>query len=80
MLWDAYNYAYVPYHYGVSHVNTVWKNGNIAYTRGEQSWSTHYLKKNAKFIDREVTKWSEMIKDWEEGVEIFGAVNWSTPF
>ena len=33
----------------------------------------HYLKKNAKFIDREVTKWSEMIKDWEEGVEIFGA-------
>ncbi|EAO53880.1 Imidazolonepropionase [Bacillus thuringiensis serovar israelensis ATCC 35646] len=40
VLWDAYNYAYVPYHYGVSHVNTVWKNGNIAYTRGEQSWST----------------------------------------
>ena len=41
----------------------------------------HYLKKNAKFIDREVTKWSEMIKDWEEGVEIFGvSLNWSTPF
>ncbi|MDR4241369.1 formimidoylglutamase, partial [Bacillus mycoides] len=33
----------------------------------------HYLKKNAKLIDREVTKWSEMIKNWEEGVEIFGA-------
>lgn len=31
------------------------------------------FKENAKFIDREVTKWSEMIKDWEEGVEIFGA-------
>ncbi|PFW92813.1 formimidoylglutamase [Bacillus pseudomycoides] len=33
----------------------------------------HYLKKNAKFIDREVTKWSDMIKGWEEGEEIFGA-------
>ena len=38
------------------------------------------FKENAKFIDREVTKWSEMIKDWEEGVEIFGALNWSTSF
>ncbi|MGI2709770.1 formimidoylglutamase [Bacillus cytotoxicus] len=33
---------------------------------------SHYLKKNAKFIDREVTKWSDMIKGWE-GEEIFGA-------
>lgn len=40
----------------------------------------HYLKKNAKFIDREVTKWSEMIKDWEEGVEIFGAALIGAPF
>lgn len=39
----------------------------------------HYLKKNAKFIDREVTKWSEMIKDWEEGVEIFGAALIGSP-
>lgn len=34
----------------------------------------YYLKKNVKFIDCEVIKWSEMIKDWEEGVEIFGVV------
>ena len=40
----------------------------------------HYLKKNAKFIDREVTKWSEMIKDWEEGVEIFGLALIGAPF
>ena len=40
----------------------------------------HYLKKNAKFIDREVTKWSEMIKGWEEGVEIFGAALIGAPF
>ena len=40
----------------------------------------HYLKKNAKFIDREVTKWSEMIKDWEEGVEIFGVALIGAPF
>ncbi|WP_459500094.1 formimidoylglutamase [Bacillus sp. C1] len=33
----------------------------------------HYLKKNAKFIDREVTKWSDMVKLWKEGEEIFGA-------
>lgn len=40
----------------------------------------HYLKKTQKFIDREVTKWSEMIKDWEEGVEIFGAALIGAPF
>ena len=33
----------------------------------------HYLKKNAKFIDREVTKWTEIIRNWDEGEEIFGA-------
>ena len=33
-----------------------------------------FKRKMQKFIDREVTKWSEMIKDWEEGVEIFGAL------
>lgn len=38
------------------------------------------FKENAKFIDREVTKWSEMIKDWEEGVEIFGAALIEHPF
>ena len=29
---------------------------------------------------REVTKWSEMIKDWEEGVEIFGVALIGAPF
>ena len=38
------------------------------------------FKENAKFIDREVTKWSEMIKGWEEGVEIFGAALIEHPF
>ena len=33
----------------------------------------NYLKKNAKFIDRHVTKWSSITKDWQEGVEITGA-------
>jgi imidazolonepropionase len=37
VLWDASNYFYVPYHYGVNHTNTVWKNGKIVYARGEQS-------------------------------------------
>jgi imidazolonepropionase len=27
VLWDVPNYKYVPYHYGVNHVNQVWKNG-----------------------------------------------------
>lgn len=27
VLWDVPNYKYVPYHYGVNHVNKVWKNG-----------------------------------------------------
>ena len=39
------------------------------------------FKEKCKVYRREVTKWSEMIKDWEEGVEIFGvSLNWSTPF
>ena len=32
-----------------------------------------YLKKNAKFVDRHVTKWSAIIKDWQAGCEITGA-------
>ncbi|MGV2537882.1 formimidoylglutamase, partial [Bacillus thuringiensis] len=32
-----------------------------------------YLKKKAKIKEREETKWREMIKDWEEGVEKLGA-------
>ncbi|MBO9128954.1 imidazolonepropionase [Bacillus sp. 165] len=35
VIWDALNYAYVPYHYGVNHVNTVIKNGTVVYQRGE---------------------------------------------
>lgn len=33
VVWDAPNYMYVPYHYGVNHVNTVIKNGSILYER-----------------------------------------------
>ncbi|MDR7071248.1 imidazolonepropionase [Fictibacillus barbaricus] len=29
VLWDVPNYKYVPYHYGVNHVNKVWKNGKV---------------------------------------------------
>ena len=32
-----------------------------------------YLKKNAKFIDRYVTKWGAITKDWHEDVKITGA-------
>lgn len=35
VLWNAANYAYVPYHYGVNHVNTVWKQGAVVYTGGD---------------------------------------------
>jgi imidazolonepropionase len=31
VLWDVPNYHYVPYHYGVNHVNTVWKEGKAVY-------------------------------------------------
>lgn len=29
VIWDVPNYYYIPYHYGVNHVNTVFKNGRI---------------------------------------------------
>ncbi|WP_051541250.1 imidazolonepropionase [Caldalkalibacillus mannanilyticus] len=32
VIWDAPNYHYIPYHYGVNHVHTVIKAGKIAYT------------------------------------------------
>ncbi|SET52105.1 imidazolonepropionase [Oceanobacillus limi] len=35
VIWDAPNYMYIPYHYGVNHVNTVIKNGNVLYQRQE---------------------------------------------
>lgn len=31
VIWDAPNYMYIPYHYGVNHVNTVFKNGQVIY-------------------------------------------------
>jgi len=33
VLWDAPNYLYIPYHYGVNHTNTVIKNGKVIYER-----------------------------------------------
>ncbi len=33
VIWDAPNYFYLPYHYGVNHVNTVIKNGLIVSKR-----------------------------------------------
>lgn len=33
VIWDAPNYMYIPYHYGVNHVNTVIKNGTVLYER-----------------------------------------------
>ncbi len=35
VLWDAPNYLYIPYHYGVNHTNTVIKNGKVIYERQE---------------------------------------------
>ncbi|WP_110114060.1 imidazolonepropionase [Bacillus sp. CGMCC 1.16541] len=34
VLWDAPNYEYVLYHYGVNHVHSVWKSGVNVYERG----------------------------------------------
>src|SRR5690606_29162732 len=34
VIWDAYNYMYIPYHYGVNHVNSVFKAGKLIYKRG----------------------------------------------
>lgn len=33
VIWDAQNYAYIPYHYGVNHVNIVLKGGNVVVER-----------------------------------------------
>lgn len=33
VIWDAPNYKYIPYHYGVNHVNTVLKDGRIVHKR-----------------------------------------------
>ncbi len=33
VIWDAPNYAYIPYHYGVNHVNIVLKGGNVVVER-----------------------------------------------
>ncbi|WP_188454674.1 imidazolonepropionase [Virgibacillus oceani] len=35
VIWDAPNYMYIPYHYGVNHVNTVIKNGTVLHERQE---------------------------------------------
>lgn len=34
VIWDATSYHYIPYHYGVNHVQSVIKNGHIVYERG----------------------------------------------
>ncbi|QWC22615.1 imidazolonepropionase [Bacillus haikouensis] len=43
ILWDAPNYHYIPYHYGVNHTNTVMKNGRIIYRKEKlhEQLSTH---------------------------------------
>ncbi|MEN1967561.1 imidazolonepropionase [Lentibacillus sp. N15] len=33
VIWDAPNYLYLPYHYGVNHANTVIKDGAVLYER-----------------------------------------------
>jgi len=35
VIWDAPNHMYIPYHYGVNHVNTVLKKGTMLYERQE---------------------------------------------
>lgn len=34
VIWDAPNYAYIPYHYGVNHVHTVLKEGKVVIKKG----------------------------------------------
>ncbi|GLH65451.1 imidazolonepropionase [Parageobacillus sp. G301] len=34
VIWDAPNYAYIPYHYGVNHVHTVLKEGKAVVKKG----------------------------------------------
>lgn len=33
VIWDAPNHLYIPYHFGVNHVNTVFKNGEIVFEK-----------------------------------------------
>lgn len=33
VIWDAPNHQYIPYHHGVNHANTVFKNGEIVFAR-----------------------------------------------
>lgn len=35
VIWDAANYVYIPYHYGVSHTHSVYKKGALVYAKGE---------------------------------------------
>jgi imidazolonepropionase len=35
VLWDVPNYKYVPYHYGVNHVNKLWKKGKLVAGKGD---------------------------------------------
>jgi len=37
VIWDATNYMYIPYHYGVNHANTVLKNGKVLFEREKLS-------------------------------------------
>lgn len=37
VIWDAPNYFYLPYHYGVNHVNTVIKNGKVVSKRRDRA-------------------------------------------
>jgi imidazolonepropionase len=39
VIWDAPNYAYIPYHYGVNHVNMVLKAGKVVVERGRNDAS-----------------------------------------
>jgi imidazolonepropionase len=39
VIWDAPNYAYIPYHYGVNHVNMVLKAGKVVVERGQNDAS-----------------------------------------
>ncbi|MBO8172271.1 MAG: imidazolonepropionase [Bacillaceae bacterium] len=34
VVWDAPNYLYIPYHYGVNHVHSVFKNGKRVFAKG----------------------------------------------
>lgn len=35
VIWDAINYEYIPYHFGVNHTQTVIKNGVIVFEKGD---------------------------------------------